>query len=747
MTKFLRLLVAAVIVILPGVYGWYGRSPWIIPLLGVLYAPLYFMGKAAVWDAFRHAQTRSAILRDVPSTLLVQCLLVSVFYLVGLGLSTLFSDRSQITSLTLQDIMWLCGVTVVILPITFFIAYRERNDFDAPKTSVAEVEADDEGGEFATLDRTVTPTTFYRGVHYSRPNFTRTALVDILDHNGEKPVRVPKFASEAMIADTEARIGVRLPKTLHTIYKIQDGGSLPPYFVPKFEGASRTYENWASAFADDCNDLLPLARLETLHHAYMEGFNPEYSDPAEKDDWIPGSEKLVILAARTGYGTALDYRKGPEPGVLLFDNNINDRELMHFESFDAFLAALREVQFDYQRKNKRKDVAFGKPPNPLDPDRFWEKGNAGAAITPEQWADAGKVLGVHLPRDLLPLYEAANGGLSAYRVALAETEGDVPLHVFPTGPYVKPGLFSKLDQFVSLASLSDRLHFVDNRTPWRNIFEVPEKLIVISAAFDSAILLDYRGSDDPTLLAIEDIDNPDTAIVFPNVKTFLGRLRQFGIPTVEAKNEIGDDRISARSSDTGTFWMPNDARAPVASSVLTTFIETWDYKLFGLPKVIKAIYEQQNGGAVRFRFAAPQKINVHGHAMRDLSAPVWVNVFPDGLMPMEDWQPFDDWRKERGLALDQSLYDFANRIHPPYGEEDSDKVKLDLFVIGDHKSQATSTVTLLDMSSDFFNRNRDIMTVCHDKETDRFDIIFGPIMCDNIHSGLHQTVKALKADV
>lgn len=746
MAKGLRLFIGAIILVFPTLLGWYFRSPLLIPLLGALYVPLYFLGKTHAWQAISHLPSRNALLRAVPVTFAVQCVLVGVLYLIGLGLGTLFTDRAMAGGIAAQDIAWLGSVAVIALPISAFIVFTERDTATPVPARVKPNPEVSDKDDFVALDREITPQTFYRGPHFSRPNYARTAMVDVLDHSGAKPKRAPKAASAAMLAQTEERLGVKLPQTLREIYLIQDGGALPTYFVPKYLGAPKTDEGWVSAFAHDYNDLRPLAQLASLYDDYIQDFDPEYSDPAEKDAWIPSSEKLIILTARSGYGTALDYRSGPEPGVLLFDNNHSTPELKRFETFDEFFAALREINHGHKRPPQKK-VAYGTPPDPLDADRFWSKGNAGDAVTELQWENAGAALGVTLPSELLPFYKAADGGTSRYHVALAEKHDDPPLHVFPKGPYVYAGLFCKVDHFISLATLSDRLDFVDGRTPWRMIFDNPERLIVISAAFDAAILLDYRKSDRPAVLAVPDLDNPDSAIAFSSVKDFLSRLRLYGKPKPGDKNEIGDDRISARSSDTAGFWMPNTGRAPVDPTVVQAFIEQWDCSDHGLPKAIDALYARQDGGAVRFRFAPPQTMNPAGHAVRDFASSDWVDVFPDGLLPIENWQPFEAWRTAQGLAIDQSAFEFTARIDPPYDDDSHDTVKLGLFVIGDHTTPDARMVTLLDMSRDFFNRNRHILTLKYTQDTDRFEIFFGPVMSDNIHTGLHQTLKARKSDL
>lgn len=756
MAKPLRLFIGLIILILPAFFGWHYRNPMIIPILGAIYVPLYIFGKMGAWQALGAVPSRSAIIKALPLTFVIQSLLVGAFYLIGLGLGTLFAANDMAPALEAWDGLWLAAFAAVTVPMSIYIAYAERHIgtenltgaiSQSEPTSDRVRQRDDE--DFVIHDRIVTPETFYKGLHFSHRDAAGIALQKIVDYDGEKPKRAPKRASETMIAQAEVRLGVRLPETLRNIYRIQDGGGLPTYYVPKHDGAPLNYENWITAFADDYNDLKPLDMLMILQHDYDEHFDPEYDDEDDKKYWISGADKLVILTVRTGYGTALDYRRGPEPGVLLFDHGKDpgEMELATFDSFDTFLSSIREVESDPRRNDpERQPKVFGGPPDPLDADGFWASGNPGPTITTDMWEKTGNALGVTLPAALYPFYKAADGGQSKFKVALAEDETESPHHPFPTGPYIKAGAFLRSELFISLATLSDRLDFIDNRTPWRDLFDHPDKLIVISAAFDKALLLDYRQGAEPSVLAVSDLDDPDSAILFPSVDVFVARLRRFDVEKFAAKDEIGDARISSRRADTTTFWLEDDSRKPVSDEVAKAFIEKWGYTDHGLPAAIKAIYAAQNGGMVRFRFAPPQFVNPHGYKNYDATAKKWVDAFPDGLLPMENWQHFTEWRIANGLALDQPLYDFTDRVKAPYDGDMSD-TKLNLFVIGDHTSSDLRMVTVLDLSKAPFVSNRNLMTLFYDKTTDTFATVFGPIMVDNIHHGLFQMLRAHKSEL
>jgi len=421
-----------------------------------------------------------------------------------------------------------------------------------------------------------------------------------------------------------------------------------------------------------------------------------------------------------------------------------------FESFDAFLAACRELDFDYMHSDIV-DVAYGPPPNPNDPDRFWQAGKAGPSITRSDWEAASSRLGVMLPETFFPFYNASNGGKTSFAVTVTAESNASPHHPFPSGPYTRDPFFGELDTWISLATLSDRLDFIDERPEWKILHNNADQLIVIAAAFDQAIVFDYRESlERPSVIAFADLDDPKTGYSYPSVETFISQLRKFGDPQRDEQNEIGDSRISSRTGNPETFWMSRSIhdevvqkRTPVDPDSITAFNTQWGFELLGLPSAIEALYHVQNGGAVRYRFAPPGSTGPTGYPNTDKTAREWNDVFPGGLLPMEKWVTFDEWRAQHKLANEQPLADLVHKIDIT-GDKDT---KLHLFVIGEHKSAESRSLTLLDMSSDFFNRNQHLSTVEYDPIEGRFNLIFGQVMVDNIYHGFFMQLSALKSEL
>lgn len=87
-------------------------------------------------------------------------------------------------------------------------------------------------GDLALSEVPVTVPTFFRGRHFSVSDHMEKALAGPVPQDGEKIARAPVAATDAMIAETESRLGVTLPDTLRSLYRLSDGGSLPSYWVP-----------------------------------------------------------------------------------------------------------------------------------------------------------------------------------------------------------------------------------------------------------------------------------------------------------------------------------------------------------------------------------------------------------------------------------------------------------------------------------------------------------------------------------
>jgi len=126
-----------------------------------------------------------------------------------------------------------------------------------------------------------------------------------------------------------------------------------------------------------------------------------------------------------------------------------------------------------------------------------------------------------LPADLVALWEDRNGGGVASRF-VRFTEGaavrDVEVMRRPV----------PLEYVVTLDVLSDRMGFASNEAPWGRRHPGSDRLVVLEADHQRAVLLDYRDrpDDDPAVLAVDDLSRPLVeALRFERFGDLLARLR------------------------------------------------------------------------------------------------------------------------------------------------------------------------------------------------------------------------------
>jgi hypothetical protein len=585
--------------------------------------------------------------------------------------------------------------------------------------------------------RPVDPASIPRMRHYSRTDYTQTALGDVVCFDGSKPVCTPVGATDAMLDGAQVRLGFALPEALRAIYRLRNGASVGSLWVPKVAKPKNLFDDWEDAFANDYNDILPLEDLRTLQAIYLDGFDPEY-DEDERQNWFPESERLVVIAKRGGRGTALDYRQGGAAGVLLFDLECegDSRERLKFASFDAFLAALRREK----ELRRAPYVATDEAPDAQAPDRFWcfDTYAATSGASAHAWQAEGARLGVELPGALRPFYEAVNGGNTRFLLqAGSEIEAD---HPDPQGLVPGRGIreaarLLPIEAWVSLRTLSDRLSFQpEGRATWAELWAQADRLIVVSAAFDGALLLDYRNTPTPNVLRVHDLNDPTSVQRFESVAQFLAALR----PARQGKRELhppmGDKRLSARVAAPASMWQAPGENPPAAEALIT---KTSKRLRIEIGERLAALYSAQDGGAVRFRFFPPEVENIHGYRNEDVEAPVWVDFFPGGLLPMARWQLLSDWAKTEGCALDAEPLLASNMKH-------SSDVKPKFVVLSEQRTPQGAELALLDVSESYFHRQNSLVRARWLRSSGAFELVVSQQMLEHSWTGVLQRLRAIR---
>lgn len=739
---FFRIVMGLGLLALPLAFGGLARSPWLILPLSIVFAIAYGVGKGKQWRAYIRMAGAAGIVKGLALTLLIQLILVSLFFFVAYGIVSIFVPRPFAQAITIPEMAILAAAAVLSIAGATMSGAAETLPETTVENEPAHDDVDDEG-DLVMSNGAITLENFFAGRHFSVPDHMEKALARWNDGGGAKVERVPVVASEAMIRKAEERLDVTLPQTLRGLYLRRDGGALPSYWVPATADPGTDFDDWIDAFAYDYNDLRPLKDLHFLIDDYMENFDPDYDDEADKEGWFPGADRLVVLTRRYGVATLLDYRQGAaEPGVLLIDlDQGGDAPLRKsYDTFDAFFSDLRMEGADRQSGGRassdRRDRSrlADRGYDGRHPQQFWADDNANAVrgVSDEEWQTAEARLGVRLPAAFRSLYAVLDGGRAGYpfHPRLGVDERGEPRSPFP-GRYSEGALLPLLT-WVSLAELSERLSFPE-ATPYAQLHESPERLIVVSASFDSALMLDYRGRDEPLVLHCPDLTRSETCVDLAAADVFLEALRQRANPLSNDSLPIADRRLTPRVAAMGTFWMPGAKAVGATDDTLAEVAERFGAEMpHGFVPLLKA----HNGGRVRFRFAPPLagSRNPLTGPQPDRRNPEWVDVFPGGIWPVEDWIGFSEFRRRHDVARDQ---DPREDLMPEMRSEPD--VEERLIVIG---ADAPAAITLLDLSTGSFRKSTGLSRADYSSETDQYRLAVAPT---TIHHCTHGAFMSLRA--
>jgi SMI1 / KNR4 family (SUKH-1) len=494
--------------------GWLHRSPWIVALATPAFTVLYALGKWNAWKAAWRIGGANQIVLATLVTLPIQAIVAGVCYLLGLGLSRLMTGYRPIAPLSAADVVAAGILFAIGLALCATIIRLERAPWPAPNTAV------NEPGSTPALEPEVDidPTPLTLDTFFASPGYWRfNAAEKALEGRGVTVEKPPLAAREDMIVAEEERLGVRLPEKLRRLYGVMNGGYVDWLYVPLTADPKPVYDDWRGAFSIDYSSLVPVEKLRTV--------TEHYNDFTDDPDEIPAdADNLIVLQARYGDMTLLDYSRGPEPRVLLVDYDKYNEDPIDivFDDFDSFFAALRRDR-DRACRNppSRRNLGtpLGEAPEGNRARRFWgEAGphpfytNAGhrkdgsepkPAADDDLVADTHARLGVQLPQSLIALWRTKNGGGVASRFVEITTEGTAQDLEVMRRPV-------PLEYIVTLTDLSDRIVFPLGETPWKLRHVETDRLVVLEADHDRAVLLDYRNrrDDDPAVQVVNDLGQP-----------------------------------------------------------------------------------------------------------------------------------------------------------------------------------------------------------------------------------------------
>jgi hypothetical protein len=507
----LRIITALAIVAAMIAAGWLHRSPWTVFLATPTFTALYALGKWNVWTAAWRAGGFRQVALALLVTLPIQAIVAGICYLIGLGLGTLFAGDTAIAALSSADVVWMGVLLAVGTTAGAAIIRIEGAPTQSPSATVETAPAVAETPELFIDPAPLTLDTFFKGPGYWWDNAARQAL----ESRGTPVVKKPLVANDDMIAATEERLGVRLPETLRALYRIMDGGYVGWLYVPLKADPKPVYDDWRGAFSIDYSSLAPLEGLRTVAE--------HYADFTDDPDEIPAdADHRVVLQARYGDMTLLDYSPGHQPRVLIVDYDRSDEDPVDiaFEDFDAFFTALRRDRPDRDRARRRAAVPDAVPfwaasaPHTFHANAIRREDGSEPKLAADDAliAETQTRLGVTLPASLVTLWREKNGGAVSRRFI-----DDIEVMQFPV----------PLEYFVSLADLSDRIVFPQGEMPWKERHSGADRLIVIEADRRRTLLLDYRDrpDGDPAVLLVKDLDDPLTdAIRIERWQDMLARL-------------------------------------------------------------------------------------------------------------------------------------------------------------------------------------------------------------------------------
>ena len=534
----LRLAAALAVVGTMVAVGWVQRSPWVVLLATPVFTVLYALGK---WNAWKLAWRNGGgpqIALSVLVTLPIQAVVAGVCYVLGVGLGRLVAGNRALAPLTAADTITMALLLAVGTAISIVVIRLESaapaaaSVASAPEGLLTDDAVNVEPEIELDIDpRQLTLDTFFVSPEHWRTNAAREAL-----ESRSGPVqKPPSAADDDMIAAAETRLGVHLPDTLRALYRVLNGGYVGWLYVPLVPNPGPVYDDWRGAFSIDYSSLASLDTLRTVAEHYSEFTH----DP---EDVPKNAEHLIVLQARYGDMTLLDYSVGPQPRVLIvnYDKTPGEDPVdLAFDDFDQFFVALRGERDRLHTETPKRDLGASMEEVPDDQwaGRFWGISDPHAfyrnaiqredGTEPRLAADDALVaatqdrLGLELPVNLVALWRERNGGGVAARF-VRFTEGaavrDVEVMRFPI----------PLEYVVTLAVLSDRIGFAPNEIPWRRQHPGSDRLVVLEADHDRAFLLDHRDrlDDDPAVLVVDDLNRPlAEALRFERFDDLLTQLR------------------------------------------------------------------------------------------------------------------------------------------------------------------------------------------------------------------------------
>lgn len=303
------------------------RSPAILPFMGAGFTAAYLFGQLRLWRVARERGALKQYWQQLPADFTLQLVLVAVLYLVGFGLSALFSGGVSLQRFGPGDAIWPLAVGAAASIMGLYVDRLEGkpSSFVPSWLTPGGDEADDlMVDQLRVLPGRVSVESFYMS-HLPDP---------------------PAGLSEDEITCAEARIGRALPDTLIDLYHRQNGGQVASLCIP-LPGIEepRSYGDVLAPFSG-LGELVPAGSLRTLKETVR-----DYADQGHPgDDIAPqGAGAMIVLAQWRRETLFLDYNRPGAPRVGFADfaatgPDGEPNEITWWADFEVFFAALRHYE-------------------------------------------------------------------------------------------------------------------------------------------------------------------------------------------------------------------------------------------------------------------------------------------------------------------------------------------------------------------------------------------------------------------
>jgi len=271
--------------------GWLQRPPLILPMLALAFTAAFLAGQIRTWRVARRTGRIKAYFLQLPADYFVQLALVTVIYLIGLGLKGLLASEVALAPASRLDALLPLAAGAAGVGLGFLIDWLEgRPDSLVPDWMIGPEDDDGATGRILVGTDPVTAVSFF-GAEETQP------------------------ASEQAITDAEARLGRELPPLLKDLYRHRNGGRVSEMCIPRPGiDAPERFDQVILPFGP-YQEIVPVDFLLTLEDAMRVPGDPDEGTAPPPE----GAANMLVLAQCFGETLFLDYNRSGPPRVGFAD--------------------------------------------------------------------------------------------------------------------------------------------------------------------------------------------------------------------------------------------------------------------------------------------------------------------------------------------------------------------------------------------------------------------------------------------